>query len=44
MLAISSEGRKGHLALLWVARVVVDTQAYSLNHIDANICMQNLPS
>ena len=25
MLAISSEGRKGGLALLWVAEVVVDT-------------------
>ena len=44
MLAISSEGRKGGLALLWVAEVVVDTQTYSLNHIDANICTQNSPS
>ena len=44
MLAISSEGRKGRLALLWVAEVVVDTQIYSLNHIDANICTQNSPS
>ena len=44
MLAVSSEGRKGGLALLWATRVVVDTQTYSPNHIDANIYMQNSPS
>ena len=44
MLAISSKGRKGGLALLWVAEVVADTQIYSSNHIDANICTQNSPS
>ena len=44
MLAVSSEGRKGGLALLWAIGVVVDTQTYSLNHINANIYMQNSPS
>ena len=44
MLAVSSEGRKGGLALLWAAGVVVNTQTYSPNHIDANICTQNSPS
>lgn len=43
VLAISSEGRKGGLALLWAAEVVVDTQTYSLNHIDANIRTQDSP-
>ena len=43
MLAVSSEGRKGGLALFWAAEVVVDTQTYSPNHIDANICIQNSP-
>ena len=41
MLAVSSEGRKGGLALFWAAGVVVDTQTYSPNHIDANIRTQN---
>nr|POE69772.1 hypothetical protein CFP56_24145 [Quercus suber] len=41
---VSSEGRKGGLALLWNAEVVVDTQTYSPNHIDANIHTQDSPS
>ena len=41
MLVVSSERRKGGLALLWAAEVVVDTQTYSPNHIDANIRTQN---
>ncbi|XP_075663176.1 uncharacterized protein LOC142632701 [Castanea sativa] len=44
MLPVSSEGRKGGLALIWATEVVADTQTYSLNHIDANICTQNSPS
>ena len=41
MLAVSSEGRKGGLALLWKAEVVVDTLTYSSNYIDANIHTQD---
>lgn len=44
MLVVSSGGRNEGLALLWAAEVVVDTQTYSPNHIDANIRTQNSPS
>lgn len=43
MLVVSSEGRKGGLALLWNVEVVVDTQTYSPNHIDAIIRSQGTP-
>ena len=44
MLAVSNEGRKGGLALLWKAEVVVDTQTYSPNHIDAITHTQGTPA
>ena len=34
MFAISSEGRRGGLAMLWKPDVVIDTQTYSPHHID----------
>ena len=40
MLAVSSEGRHGGLALLWKSKVVVDTQTYSPHHIDAQVLGQ----
>ena len=43
MLAVSSKGRKGGLALLWKVKVVVNTQTYSPNHIDAIIRIQGTP-
>ena len=37
MLAVSSEGRKGGLAMLWKPDVVIDTQTYSPHHIDVQV-------
>ena len=37
MLAVSSEGRRGGLALFWKTEVVVDTNTYSPHHIDAKV-------
>ena len=37
MLAVSSEGRRGGLALLWKSGVVIDTNTYSPHHIDAQV-------
>ena len=37
MLAVPSLRRSGGLALLWKDDIMVDTQTYSLNHIDAKI-------
>ena len=39
MLAMSSEGRRGGLALLWNTEVVVDTNTYSPHHIDAHVLL-----
>uniref|UniRef100_A0A7N2M9L9 Reverse transcriptase n=1 Tax=Quercus lobata TaxID=97700 RepID=A0A7N2M9L9_QUELO len=37
MLAVSSEGRRGGLALLWKVELVVDTSTYSPHHIDTRV-------
>jgi len=37
MLAMSNEGRKGGLALLWKTEVVIDTNTYSPHHIDTQV-------
>ena len=37
MLAVSSEGRRGGLALLWKTDVVVHTQTYSPHHKDVQV-------
>ena len=34
MLAVSSDGRRGGLAMLWKTEVVIDTNTYSLHHIN----------
>ena len=45
MLAISSEGRSGGLAMLWTAETNLHIQTYSPNHIDALIFYNsNTPS
>ena len=43
MLAMSCNGRRGGLALLWRADVNVDTKTYSPNHIDVSIHTQTSP-
>jgi len=43
MLAVSCNGRRGGLALLWRADVTVDTQTYSPNHIDVSVHPQTSP-
>ena len=40
MLAVSNEGRRGGLALLWKSEVVVNTQTYSPHHIDVQVLGQ----
>ena len=40
MLVVSSNGRRGGLALLWRAEVTVDTQTYSPNHINVHVHAQ----
>ena len=37
LLAVSCNGCRGGLALLWKEDVTVDTQTYSPNHIDVNV-------
>ena len=37
MLAVSSDGRRGGLATFWKAKVVLDTNTYSLHRIDAQV-------
>ncbi|KAF5472061.1 hypothetical protein F2P56_008808 [Juglans regia] len=41
-LAISSQGRKGGIALLWDAEVDLSVTSYSMNHVDAVIKDPNL--
>ncbi|KAK9995717.1 hypothetical protein SO802_020403 [Lithocarpus litseifolius] len=43
MLAVSCNGRRGGLALLWREGVTVDTQTYSPNHIDVAVHTQSSP-
>ena len=40
MLAVSSNGHRGGLALLWREDVTMDTQTYSPNHIDMHVHAQ----
>lgn len=42
MLAVSSEGRRGGLALLWKSDVVVDTQTFSPYHIDVQVLIPSM--
>ena len=37
MLVVSSERRRGGLAMLWKLDVVIDTQTYSLHRIDVQV-------
>ena len=43
MLAMSCNGRKGGLALLWRADMTVYTKTYSPNHIDVSVHTQTSP-
>ncbi|KAK9989376.1 hypothetical protein SO802_029615 [Lithocarpus litseifolius] len=44
MLAVSSVRRNGGLALFWKSEVVVSTQTYSPNHIDAHVSSVSKPT
>ena len=43
MLAMSCNGRRGELTLLWRADVTMDTKTYSPNHINVSVHTQTSP-